>query len=145
MSVAILVGIQPIQAPGGRAATSATRRMMQAPFLRARPLLRYALALFWIVSAITGLLDLRGWSVLLVSQLPIGMGIALALLGTACLVDAVVAILLFRAWRPRRLAALQLVLILVYTAIATILFPSLWMEPLGPLLKSIPIAAAIVA
>ena len=118
---------------------------MQALFARVRPFLRYSLALFWLVSAVTGLLDLRGWGVLLVTHLPIRIGTALVVLGAACLLNVAVAFLVFRAWRPRRLATLQFFLVLAYTAIATILFPSLWMEPLGPLLKNVPILAAILA
>jgi hypothetical protein len=118
---------------------------MQALFPRVKPLLRYSLALFWLASAVTGLLDLRGWGVLLVNSLPIGIGTALFVLATACLANAVLALLVFRAWRPRRLATVQFFLVLAYTAIATLLFPSLWMEPLGPLLKNVPILAAILA
>lgn len=118
---------------------------MHSLFLNPRPFLRYSLAIFWLASAITGLLDLRGWSVLLANQFPVGMLTALVVLGGACLLNAVVAILVFRGWRPRRLAAVQFLLVLGYTVIASILFPSLWMEPLGPLLKNIPILAAIVA
>ena len=118
---------------------------MEALFAKAPPFLRYALAVFWIGSAVTGMLDMRGWGVLLVNQLSIGMGAALSVVGTACIVNTVVALLVLRAWRPRRLALVQFVLVLAYTAIATLLFPSLWLEPLGPLLKNVPIAAAIVA
>jgi len=118
---------------------------MDALFAKARPFLRYALAVFWIGSAVTGMLDMRGWGVLLVSQLSIGMGVALSVVGAACIVNAVVAFFVFRAWRPRRLALVQVVLVIAYTAIATLLFPSLWLEPLGPLLKNVPIVAAIVA
>jgi len=118
---------------------------MEALFAKSRPLLRYALAIFWIGSAVTGMLDLRGWGVLLVNQLSIGMGVALSVVGAACVVNAVVALFVFRAWKPRRLATAQFFLVLAYTAIATLLFPSLWLEPLGPLLKNVPILAAIVA
>jgi hypothetical protein len=118
---------------------------MRALFLNARPLLRYSLALFWLASAVTGLLDVRGWGVLLVNQFPIGMGTALVLLGAACVLNAGIALLVYRAWRPRRLATAQFILVITYTAVATLLFPSLWMEPLGPLLKNIPILAAILA
>jgi hypothetical protein len=118
---------------------------LQALFLNARPFLRCSLALFWLASAVTGLLDVRGWGVLLVNQFPIGMGAALVILGAACVLNAVIALLVYRGWRPRRLAAIQFFVVVAYTAIATILFPSLWMEPLGPLLKNIPILAAILA
>lgn len=118
---------------------------MRSLFLGARPLLRYSLAFFWLVSAIAGVFDLRGWGVLLVTKLPIGMGTALAVLAAACLINAAIALLVFRAWRPRRLATVQFFLVLAYTAIATILFPSLWMEPLGPLLKNVPLLGATIA
>ena len=109
------------------------------------PFLRYSLGFLWVVSGVTGLLDMRGWAVLLVKELPIGMGLALVLLSAACLADLVVAVLVVRRWRPRLLARVQFALVLFYTAIATMLFPSLWMEPLGPLLKNIPILGAILA
>jgi hypothetical protein len=111
----------------------------------ARPVLRYTLAILWLASGITGLLDLRGWGVLLISQLPIRMGTALSVLAAACIVDLIVALLVVRRWRPRRLALIQLGLVAGYTAVATVLFPSLWLEPLGPLLKNLPILAAILA
>jgi uncharacterized protein YbjT (DUF2867 family) len=111
----------------------------------ARPALRYTLAILWLASGITGLLDLRGWAVLLISQLPIRMGTALFALAVACIADMVVAVLLLRRWRPRRLALIQVILVTGYTIMATALFPSLWLEPLGPLLKNLPILAAILA
>ena len=40
---------------------------------------------------------------------------------------------------------LQLLAIAAYTATASVLWPSLWLESLGPLLKNIPIAAAALA
>ena len=110
-----------------------------------RPVLRCTLAFLWLASGITGILDLRDWSVLLSSRLPIGSGAALALLGGACLFDLAIGALLLRRWRPRRLALVQLAAIAAYTAVATALWPSLWLEPLGPLFKNVPIVAAVLA
>ena len=56
-----------------------------------------------------------------------------------------IAVLLARRWRPRRVALAQVILISGYTAIATALWPSLWSESLGPLLKNLPILAAALA
>lgn len=56
--------------------------------------------------------------------------------------DLVVGLALW--WRPGRatyLAALGLLLLM--TAIATGLQPALWLHPLGPLLKNLPIAALL--
>jgi hypothetical protein len=97
------------------------------------------------LSGITGLLGLRDWAVLLVSRLSIGIGTALAILGTACLFDLLVAALLLRRWRPSRLAMTQVAAIVLYTTAATILWPSLWGESLGPIFKNLPILAAALA
>ena len=110
-----------------------------------RPVLRIALAFLWLVSGITGLLELRGWAVLLVSQLPIGIGTALTVLGAACLFDLAIATLILRRWRPRLLASIQVAAIATYTIVASVLWPSLWLEPLGPLFKNVPILAAVLA
>ena len=110
-----------------------------------RPVLRWALAFVWIVSGITGLLELRSWAVLLVSRLGIGIGAALAVLAAACLLDLVIGVLLLRRWNPRSLAMLQAGAIVAYTAVATVLWPSLWGEPLGPLFKNVAILAAVLA
>lgn len=110
-----------------------------------RPLLRYSLAFFWLVSAITGAYGLRAWAVLLTMQMRIDMAVALTLFSLACLLSLVLAILVVRRWRPRRVAQLQAAALIVLTAIATLLFPSLWTEPLGPLAKNLPIIAAALA
>jgi hypothetical protein len=111
----------------------------------ARPILRYTLAFLWLASALAGALDLRAWSVLLATHVPMGVRTALAMLALACLLDLVLAALIVRRWRPRRLALIQVMVILGYTAAATVLFPSLWTEPLGPLFKNVPILAAVLA
>ena len=110
-----------------------------------RPILRYTLVFLWLASAVAGALDLRAWSVLLATQVPMGIRTALAILALACLLDLVLAALVVRRWRPRRLALIQVIVILGYTAVATILFASLWTEPLGPLFKNVPILAAVLA
>ena len=79
------------------------------------------------------------------SRLSIGIGTALTVLGVACLFDLAVAALLVRRWRPARLALIQAGAIVAYTAAATILWPSLWTEPLGPVFKNVPILAAVLA
>ncbi|GKT18380.1 DoxX-like family protein [Acidovorax sp. SUPP2522] len=47
--------------------------------------------------------------------------------------------------RPGRATdALALALMGVMTVVATVLLPALWLDPLGPLLKNLPIAAILV-
>ena len=110
-----------------------------------RPVLRWTLALLWIVSGVAGLMAIREWTPLFASALGVPFLAAGAALVAACLLDVALASLLARRWQPRRLAAAQVLVIAGYTAIATLLWPSLWMESLGPLLKNVPIIAAVLA
>jgi hypothetical protein len=110
-----------------------------------RPVLRLTLAFLWLMSAVAGAFALRDWGLLLSMQLPIGIEGAMTVLALACLLDLVLAFLVIRRWRPRRLALIQVLVIGSYTFVATLLWPSLWTEPLGPLFKNLPILAAVIA
>jgi hypothetical protein len=110
-----------------------------------RPLLRFTVAALWLVSGFAGLAALREWSPLLAQDAHLPIAIAFLALAAACLVDIGFAILVARRWRPRTMAQVQLVAVTAYTLVATLLWPSLWAEALGPLAKNVPIAAAILA
>jgi uncharacterized protein YbjT (DUF2867 family) len=110
-----------------------------------RPMLRGSLVILWIASGFAGLAALREWTPLLARALGVPFAVAGAALIAACLLDVVLACLIARRWQPRRLAAIQLLAIGVYTVLATVLWPSLWAESLGPLLKNIPLVAAVLA
>ena len=110
-----------------------------------RPMLRWALATLWIASGFAGLDGLREWTPLLAAGLGVPFIVAWAALIAACVLDLVIACLLVRRWKPRRLAAIQTGAIVAYTVVATLLWPSLWLESLGPLLKNIPVVAAVLA
>ena len=107
-----------------------------------RPLLRVALAILWLASALAGAFALRDWSGAFAMAADIPYVAAGATLAVACIADAAIAILLMRRWKPRRLALVQLLLVSGYTAVATVLWPSLWLEALGPLVKNVPIVVA---
>ena len=101
--------------------------------------LRAALVLLCLASGVAGLFALDDWaSPRAATPIP---GRSLAALAAACVLDLVVA--LVARWRPRRLALLQLLAIGAYMLGATALWPALWAEPLGPLLKNLPILAAV--
>ena len=47
--------------------------------------------------------------------------------------------------KPRRLLwKVQIALILAYTAIITVFLPELWLHPFGPVVKNLPMLAALV-
>ncbi|WP_353342971.1 DoxX-like family protein [Litorivita sp. NS0012-18] len=107
-----------------------------------RPVLRLALAMMWLVSALIGLFMPSGAFLPLVeTSLPDGVLIMMARLGG--LADLAIGAAVLRGWRPRRMAAVQAAMIAVYTAAFTFLSPALWLLPMGGLLKNIPLLAMI--
>jgi len=108
-------------------------------------LLRWSLIAVWLGTAAVSLLELNGQSAgllhaaglsqpLLVRALVVGGAAADLALGVA---------LWLRPQRSTYLAALALMLLM--TLAATVLLPTLWLHPLGPLLKNLPIAALLWA
>ena len=106
-------------------------------------LLRYSLVVVWLATALVSVLELRGQSLQLLERLPSAMAAtkpALILGGAA--VDAALGVWLW--WHPSRTAYLcALGMMLAMTVLATAIDPGLWLHPLGPLTKNIPIAAIL--
>ena len=108
-----------------------------------RPILQTVLALFWIL---TGLITFvpsalaRAVDVLLVAGFSPGVASSLVIIGAA--VDIVLGILFLLPDWVRVAGALQLALSASYLAVLTVTVPGLWLDPLGTLLKVLPIMAA---
>jgi uncharacterized protein YbjT (DUF2867 family) len=103
-----------------------------------KPLLKIALGLFWISSgAITAFIapDL-GLKTLL--SLGISEQLAHILLYGSCFADIILGVLLLTMQSISFICALQILLIVTYTVFLSMLSPTLWLEPLGPLTKNIP-------
>jgi hypothetical protein len=106
-------------------------------------LLRGSLVAVWLGTGVVSLLELHGQSAGLLQA----AGLVQPLWVTGLTVSGALADLLLglALWlRPQRstyLAALALMLVMTLTA--TVLLPSLWLHPLGPLLKNGPIAALL--
>lgn len=105
--------------------------------------LRFSLVFVWLATAGASIWELNGQS----TDLLVAAGIddpALRrglILGGAAL-DALLGLLLWvRPTRAVYLAALAAMLGM--TVVATVLLPALWLHPLGPLTKNLPIAAAL--
>ena len=117
---------------------------MNAPRAR-HPLdtLRISLVLVWLVTALVSVLEWSGQSTDLLRQAGLHNGLLInTSIAAGVVVDALLGLLLWL--RPRRQTyALAMIGMLLMTTIATLLLPSLWLHPLGPLLKNLPIAAAL--
>jgi hypothetical protein len=107
-------------------------------------LLRLSLVAVWLFTAFASVVELNGQS----RQVLAAAGIAsppwlvqLLIVGGAA-ADLVIGLALW--WRPGRASYLAAFgLLLLMTAVATFLQPTLWLHPLGPLLKNLPIAALL--
>lgn len=113
--------------------------------MRARDaeLLRWTVVAVWLVTAFTSLLGFHGQSrALLVDAGITDPHMIRLLIGAGALADLVVGVAMAR-WPARPVYLAALALMTTMTVVATILDPGLWLHPLGPLTKNLPIAAAL--
>lgn len=120
-------------------ATPSERRMAAlAPWLEG---LWLSLGLFWIASGLTALANMESGRVLL-AEASIGGWLASAIVLGGGLFDVALGLLtLVRRYR-RTAATAEVLTVLLYTALATLIVPSAWADPLGQLMKNIPIVMA---
>jgi len=106
--------------------------------------LRLSLAAVWLGTAAVSLLDWQGAG----SGLLVRAGLTSTLfiqsvIWAGCAADLAIGLLL--CFKPgRNTYLITLAMLIVMTAIATWLMPALWLDPLGPLLKNLPIAAIVL-
>jgi len=106
-------------------------------------LLRWSLVFVWLSTAVVSVWELNGQSqqLLAAARLQNPVTVRTLILGGAA-ADAVLG--LWMLLRPSRNAyAAALAVMLLMTVVATFLLPTLWLHPLGPLSKNLPIAAAL--
>ena len=106
-------------------------------------ILSHSLVFVWLATALVSVWELHGQSLQLLTSagLPDGAMVRLLILSGAG-VDAVLGF--WMLLKPSRIAYLAALLtMLIMTMVATILAPSLWLHPLGPLTKNMPIAAVL--
>lgn len=105
--------------------------------------LRLSLVFVWLWTALVSVWELQGQSRELLFAGGISdVGVANALVLAGAALDAILGLwLLLRPTRPAYLLALATMVLM--TLVATALSPYLWLHPLGPLSKNIPIAAVL--
>ena len=108
-----------------------------------RPILTGTLSLLWLGSGIAGLFNPPESGEAIIARL----GVPAPLIPTVeyglCVLDIAlgVAVAFAQSWRV--LGSLQFAVVVIYTIGLTWLMPSLWIDGYGPLLKNVPILAAI--
>ena len=97
----------------------------------------------WLMSALVGLSHGGEQTDALVNRLGLPQGLADPLRISSCALDILVAATLVFDQSAVRSALLQLVVVLGYTLVIGFALPELWFDPLGSLLKNIPVMVAI--
>lgn len=106
-------------------------------------LLRVGVVFVWMATAAASLWEFNGQSMELLAKAGItDHRVATALIAAGAGADFLVGIAM-ALWPSRRVYLTALALMLVMTAVASVLEPSLWLHPLGPLTKNVPIGAAL--
>lgn len=108
-----------------------------------KKLLRMSLVFVWLATAAASLWEFNGQSMEVLAKAGItDHRVASVLIAVGAGADFLVGIAL-ALWPSRRVYLTALMLMLAMTAAASVLDPSLWLYPLGPLTKNGPIAAAL--
>jgi uncharacterized protein YbjT (DUF2867 family) len=109
-----------------------------------RPLLRLSLIVLWVGSGIIGFATPIAASGADLSAL-VAPAIAKMIVWASCVLDVLIGVTLFARWRPPLTVAVQIGTILAYTAALSALRPALWLDAFRPLVKNLPIVAAVLA
>ncbi|WP_374631266.1 SDR family oxidoreductase [Ferrovibrio sp.] len=124
---------------------SHTAERWQARLYFLRPLARAALVLLWLLSGLIGLLAEPNATAAVRALLGLPDAAHAPLLYAFCVLDIGLALALLRRWGDAfARAAMQAAVVLGYSLVLSIAQPDLWLEPLGPLLKNLPILVLIL-
>ena len=108
-----------------------------------QPLARLSLAVLWLVSGLLGLFFADEMVAAWLARLGLDANAAAAVRVGASLLDLAFAALCL-AWPRRALWLAQMLLIAMYTPLATLAAPEAWLHPFGPLLKNLPILVLLL-
>ena len=111
----------------------------------AKPAILVCLFAFWLLSGLIGLTVGLKDAIAILTASGMDAGLARGAVIGGSLIDIALALLLI--WRPTAARALQGMLLVTmgYLLAGTLVRPDLWLDPMGPLLKSIPAAFLAVA
>ena len=106
-------------------------------------LLRFGVVFVWLATAFASVWEFDGQSMQMLAQAGVtDRRVASGLIAIGAGADLLLGIAML-VWPSRRVYVLALGLMLAMTATATVLDPALWLHPLGPLTKNVPIAVAL--
>lgn len=142
---ALLSGVRPLSLREAfAAAPSFVQDRWHARLYFLGPILRVALAFLWIGSALVGFMTPLAQSQALFESADMSAALVAPLVWTASVADLILGILALIAWRPEVVATLMCISLVIYTAFIGVVFPSVWLEPFGGLLKNLPLIPSVL-
>ena len=109
-----------------------------------RPLLRIIIGFVWIWSGVvSAFLYPQPLALELLHEIGVPIGLDLPILYIASFLDIAIGVLTLMGYNLQRLLVLQIVVILVYTLLLTLLVPYHWLHPFGAVLKNLPLILSI--
>jgi uncharacterized protein YbjT (DUF2867 family) len=109
-----------------------------------RPLLKLSLILLWLFSGLIPLMGFNNQAQMLLHAINLPSDWIMPVIRITCLWDIILAIALCFSFKNQLIGLLQFVTVASYTLVASIWLPELWLNPLAPLLKNLPIMVAIL-
>ncbi|RQO57934.1 epimerase [Paucibacter sp. KBW04] len=110
---------------------------------RSRRWARLSLVLLWLWTGVVSLWELQGMSAELLRSAGVSQPLAQALILAGAALDLLLGAALWR-WHAARLYLAAGLAMLLMTLLGSLLLPELWLHPLGPLSKNLPIAALLL-
>lgn len=111
--------------------------------LRTRSLARGSLVALWLATAAVSLVELDGQGRALLSATATPEPWITPLILAGAVADLAIGLALWR-WHRRWVYRLAGAVMLLMTGVATLILPSLWLDPLGSLSKNLPIAVLLL-
>jgi hypothetical protein len=105
---------------------------------------RLALAFLWLFTAATSLWWEREAGYQVLAMADIRGNFADLCINAGSAVDAIIGFWLLSGWQRRQCYRIQLLVIVVYSFLLSLIAPQFWLHPFGPLTKNIPIIALLL-
>jgi len=103
----------------------------------------YALSLLWIFTGLTSLFFARDIGYQTLANVGVDGFLASFLIGAGGLVDILLGLWLLSRKQLRLCCIVQVLIIVTYTLLLSMIAPSYWLHPFGPITKNIPILVLI--
>lgn len=124
---------------------SHTQDRWHARLYLALPALRFTIALLWLASGMVGWWLPTHTVTTIAHGGPLSVEASIVFARATASLDLLLGALCLLRWRPRWVLTAMLLMLLGYTAGIGTLWPTHWLDPLGGLMKNVPLMAAIAA